>query len=807
MTMKKKLVVTTMAASLVLGTVAGLPLSKQGLASQFGISTSVASAATLPSSFLVKYNAIHSELTKDTEGIDDVRKARDAIKALTNSNDTAKKEELVTEIWNKVEAKFGNNPQTVSALDLYTLVSPLAITFDSDGTELVAALNNPDLRAIVSKLATLVGLNSVNDVSTNDIVAFYEAVISALETDKASIILAATGSNAATAIKDAIKQSINTKVLNDSTLKVSQVINSTGITIDDIIAVTERFNAFVNDGSKARIAGESALLRYMISTISGSGFTESRSNDGKFLTPGFKVAGTVVPANFLTWKVEPANTSIVFQNDRFELNSSSAATARITARDSIYGRLIYIGSITLTPQTTNPGNPGGPGGVITPAPGQAIADAGKAAQADLNKLKDQLKDATPEKIAELLAEAQKKVEEAVKKMGNIDLSKAITITDDKAIPKLVVGDLVKQIEEINKQVKALNESLKELDPNAAAVKPEFTLNLGTVNAKTTEVPLAKELLTALKDNGISKVDVALNGLVMSISATEFAADTTLAISKQDLKVASDATDKPIASDVYEFEFTSNGAAVNNFTTPIQLTIPVANSAKFDTELLTLAKILDGKLIIFVGKFKDGHLEASRNSFSTYTVVENKITFGDTAPVEQWAGRQIQVAAAKGILEGREANTFVPNGKVTRAEFAKMIVKTFGLEDEAATESFNDVKDSDWFKVYVASAVKHGIVNGRAEGVFDPNGQITRAEMATMAARALTLTGSTKNVADVDAALKDFVDAAAVNASLKAGVALAASEGIIVGEEGNKFNPNADSTRAQAAVVIYRLLNK
>ncbi|MNR06930.1 Endo-1,4-beta-xylanase A precursor [compost metagenome] len=137
----------------------------------------------------------------------------------------------------------------------------------------------------------------------------------------------------------------------------------------------------------------------------------------------------------------------------------------------------------------------------------------------------------------------------------------------------------------------------------------------------------------------------------------------------------------------------------------------------------------------------------------------------------------------------------------------MIVKTFFLEDAAATESFSDVNDSDWFKSYVASAVKNGIVNGKEPGKFDPNGNITRAEMAVMSSRALALKGFSLSPAKIDDALKGFTDGSAINASMKDGVALAASEGIVIGEEGNVFNPNANSTRAQAAVVIYRLLNK
>jgi hypothetical protein len=237
-------------------------------------------------------------------------------------------------------------------------------------------------------------------------------------------------------------------------------------------------------------------------------------------------------------------------------------------------------------------------------------------------------------------------------------------------------------------------------------------------------------------------------------------------------------------------------------------IPVT-AKNVDAELLTIAKIVDGKLQYVGGMYNagTGSIDGLRSSFSTYTVVENKVSFNDVASVKDWAGRQIDVVAAKGIVEGRADNEFVPNEKVTRAEFTKMIIKGLGLEDVNATESFTDVDNQDWYKAAVATAVKYGIVNGRTDDKFEPNATITRAEMATIASRALTIAKDYAAVSDVDAALKAFIDAAAINESLKAGVALAAKEGIVIGEAGGQFNPNSDSTRAQAAVVIYRLLNK
>jgi len=176
-------------------------------------------------------------------------------------------------------------------------------------------------------------------------------------------------------------------------------------------------------------------------------------------------------------------------------------------------------------------------------------------------------------------------------------------------------------------------------------------------------------------------------------------------------------------------------------------------------------------------------------------------------VKDWAGRQIQVVAAKGIIDGREERQFVPNEKVTRAEFAKLIVMTFGLDSNSSFQRFSDVQSTDWFHPYVAAAVEHGIVNGRTDTLFDPNGPITRAEMATMTARALVASGKAKYVSNSDEVLKVFSDAGSIHPSMVDGVALAAKLGICVGEEDNKFNPNNDATRAQAAVLIYRLLNQ
>jgi hypothetical protein len=106
---------------------------------------------------------------------------------------------------------------------------------------------------------------------------------------------------------------------------------------------------------------------------------------------------------------------------------------------------------------------------------------------------------------------------------------------------------------------------------------------------------------------------------------------------------------------------------------------------------------------------------------------------------------------------------------------------------------------------VAVAAKHGIVNGRTVTKFAPHDKITREELATMVARALTNIWGTAPAADVEGALSVFTDSSSIDAVHRAGVALVVSEGLMIGNNG-KFNPDGYATRAEAAVIIKRILD-
>jgi hypothetical protein len=399
------------------------------------------------------------------------------------------------------------------------------------------------------------------------------------------------------------------------------------------------------------------------------------------------------------------------------------------------------------------------------------------------------------------------IEKAIEQQSQLDISSSVKVEGNTAKVTLDANAFTDLFKTIQDNAAKLNDKLKEFDPNADNAKVTVTLDLGKQDVNNTEVPINADLVAKAQAAEIDAISIKINGVSLSIDIDQLVGNTTLNINKQPATTASNATNLKVASDVYNFEFSNESSSSVIFTKPVKIKLPI-NTDGLNTKLLSLAKIIDGKLEFYGGQYnaEGKYFEGERKSFSTYVIVENKVDFKDIASVQSWAGESIGIAAAKGIVQGRSVGQFVPNAEVTRAEFAAMIVKSFHLEDDTATEAFSDVNDKDWFKSTVAAAAKAGIIKGRSLTQFAPNEKISRAEIATIAANALIAVKGYTNEPDAKTILTQFKDNNSINSSLTNGVALAASQGIIVGFE-NNFNPNDSSTRAEAAVVITRLLDK
>ena len=175
-----------------------------------------------------------------------------------------------------------------------------------------------------------------------------------------------------------------------------------------------------------------------------------------------------------------------------------------------------------------------------------------------------------------------------------------------------------------------------------------------------------------------------------------------------------------------------------------------------------------------------------------------VAFDDIASVD-WAKEAIDALSQKGIVNGKGNGKFDPNGIVTRAEFTKMIIGAANLLDQSADCSFNDVAD-DWSKPYIASAVKHGIVNGMSEADFGSFSSISREQAAVIVYRTLKNLGI-----DLSGEAASFADEAQSADYAKEAIAALSGAKIINGKGNNMFAPTDSLTRAEAAKIIYTSL--
>ena len=174
----------------------------------------------------------------------------------------------------------------------------------------------------------------------------------------------------------------------------------------------------------------------------------------------------------------------------------------------------------------------------------------------------------------------------------------------------------------------------------------------------------------------------------------------------------------------------------------------------------------------------------------------------------WAQRDVELMAAKYVVKGLPDGRFDPGGRVTRAQFAAMLVRAMGLQPARAPMSFRDVKATDWYFGELMTAVSAGIVHGYDDGTFRPDDPVTREQVAAMLARALRAAGKAAPAGgQAEAALAGFADAGQVSGWARADLALAVQEGIVKGQTATTLAPRAGATRAEAAVMVARFWRK
>lgn len=160
-------------------------------------------------------------------------------------------------------------------------------------------------------------------------------------------------------------------------------------------------------------------------------------------------------------------------------------------------------------------------------------------------------------------------------------------------------------------------------------------------------------------------------------------------------------------------------------------------------------------------------------------------------------------ADAGWVNGTGDRLFQPNGTLTRAAFVTMLGRMAGVKDTDYTTSvFRDVPDGEWYTSFVVWATENGIVDGYGDGIFLPQNNITRQEMAKIMAKYLNWKG-------LDTTPSSEISSYPINDLNTIGdwalepVCFCYEQGLLNGR-GSNFAPQANATRAEACVVLCRL---
>ena len=149
-----------------------------------------------------------------------------------------------------------------------------------------------------------------------------------------------------------------------------------------------------------------------------------------------------------------------------------------------------------------------------------------------------------------------------------------------------------------------------------------------------------------------------------------------------------------------------------------------------------------------------------------------------------------------FMIGNDKGEFRPTDAVTRAEVAQIFYRLLKDQNVTATKSFSDVADTAWYKTAVETLATLGIIQGTGEDTYEPTRAITRAEFTAICARFAKAASGSVRFSDVPESFWAFDY-----------ITTAAEYGWIVGDGTGKFNPNAQITRAEAAAIVNRMLQR
>ncbi len=178
-------------------------------------------------------------------------------------------------------------------------------------------------------------------------------------------------------------------------------------------------------------------------------------------------------------------------------------------------------------------------------------------------------------------------------------------------------------------------------------------------------------------------------------------------------------------------------------------------------------------------------------------LEVEVPFTD---IDHWAAEYIKTAYAAGLIKGTSETTFSPETNITRGSFITLLYRLSGSPEVTGENPFTDVVEGEYYANAVIWGYENGVVNGKSADTFAPNGDITRQELATMLMRYAKLTGAD---VDAAADLAAYADAGEIADWAMDAMKWAVAKGYISGRTTDTLAPQGITNRAEAATILVR----
>lgn len=236
--------------------------------------------------------------------------------------------------------------------------------------------------------------------------------------------------------------------------------------------------------------------------------------------------------------------------------------------------------------------------------------------------------------------------------------------------------------------------------------------------------------------------------------------------------------------------------------PIVIEIPIEGD--YDNHKVVAVYIDEnGDTEIMEGIVVDGVMRFKTNHLSNYALMYVNKTFDDI--LEHWGKEAIEVLASREIVKGRSETEFAPEGLITRAEYATLMVRYFNLEAVGTDVGYKDIEEGMWYTRNIRIARENGILPEIYGDIFEPDNAIIREDMMYMLFRSLEVSGRLDELTDNGDRLADFIDSGEVSGDAMKAIEYLISRDVINGSGNDKLDPIATSTRAEVAQMLYNMI--